>query len=66
VGVMRALAGEVPSFNTRRSDHILAETLKKELSTLAMEVVNQPLRELNIGETNGVGKLFLRTRWKRK
>jgi hypothetical protein len=50
VVLMRAFGEKYPHLTQEEADKYFAETPKKELSTLAMEVVNQPLRELNIGE----------------
>lgn len=50
VVLMRAFGEKYPALTQEEADLYFAQTPKKELSTLAMEVVNQPLRDLGIGE----------------
>jgi hypothetical protein len=48
--LMRAFGKDYPALTQEDADKYFKETPKKDLSNLAMEVVNQPLRELGITE----------------
>jgi hypothetical protein len=50
VVLMRAFGKKYPDLTQEEADIYFSETPKKELSTLSVEVVNQPLRTLGISE----------------
>lgn len=49
VVLMRIFGADYPELTEEQADAYFAETPKSELSTIAMDVVNQPLRDLGIG-----------------
>ncbi|KAA3642532.1 MAG: hypothetical protein DWP98_13775 [Bacteroidetes bacterium] len=61
VVLMRVFGDKYPNLTQEEADQYFKETPKNELSTIANEVVNQPLRELGIGENEWrLGSFFTR------
>lgn len=57
--LMRAFGKKYPDLTQEQSDQYFAQTPKKDLSNIAIDVVNQPLRDLGITEEEWkLGSLF--------